>query len=80
MRAAILSLLLAGCAADTGAQCNTAADCGGALPDICLQCSDGTTQCAHHVCDQGQCTIAICPTSGGIGHLDAAADSGAPHR
>jgi len=38
-----------------------ACDCKGmALPDICMRCSDGSEDCAHFACTQGQCGIDIC--------------------
>jgi hypothetical protein len=36
-------------------------DCQGmALPDICMRCSDGSNDCAHFACIQGQCGIQLC--------------------
>lgn len=40
--------------------CTTAADCTGALPQICQVCPNGTTACAHFECVGGQCQVAIC--------------------
>jgi hypothetical protein len=47
----------AGCMAapiDAGA-CQSAADCHGPLPFVCMACSDGATDCAHWICANGQC-------------------------
>ncbi len=44
--------------------CVTAADCHGALPQPCLQCTDGSSGCAHFVCNSGSCEIAYCGSSG----------------
>jgi hypothetical protein len=41
--------------------CVTAADCKGALPQLCEVCADGTTSCAHFECVAGACQVAICP-------------------
>lgn len=47
--------------ADAGVNaCKTAADCHGALPDICEVCPNGGTACAHFVCMAGTCEVAIC--------------------
>ena len=40
--------------------CVTAADCHGALPALCEQCTDGSSGCAHFVCNSGSCDIAYC--------------------
>jgi hypothetical protein len=40
--------------------CQTAADCHGALPQICQVCSNGSNGCAHFECTGGVCTIAYC--------------------
>jgi hypothetical protein len=38
-----------------------ACDCKGmALPNYCMRCSDGSEDCAHFACTQGQCGIDIC--------------------
>jgi hypothetical protein len=39
--------------------------CSGALPDICEICSDGVTQCAHFVVENGECVTQICPSGTG---------------
>ncbi len=44
--------------------CVTAADCKGALPALCEQCTDGSSGCAHYVCNSGSCEIAYCGTVG----------------
>ncbi len=41
--------------------CKTAADCTGALPQLCQLCSDGGYGCAHFICPAGTCQIAYCP-------------------
>ncbi len=41
--------------------CNTAADCRGFLAQLCKTCDDGSTQCAHWTCQNGQCASEICP-------------------
>jgi hypothetical protein len=44
----------------SGEYCKEASDCTGALPQICELCGD-TFACAHHVCDEHRCAVAICP-------------------
>jgi hypothetical protein len=52
---------------DAGAaqRCQAAADCSGALPQLCEVCKDATgaprgTACAHWTCAQGRCEVGIC--------------------
>lgn len=41
--------------------CATAADCHGALPQVCVaQCDGGPGACAHFVCRAGACQTVIC--------------------
>lgn len=40
--------------------CNTAADCTGALPQLCEVCDDGSSACAHFACVNKSCQVAIC--------------------
>ena len=40
--------------------CTTAADCTGALPALCEQCTDGSSGCAHFVCNSGSCAVGYC--------------------
>ena len=40
--------------------CNTDADCSGALPQFCRQCSDGSEACAHWSCASNACEIVTC--------------------
>jgi hypothetical protein len=48
------------CVMDPGV-CFGTGDCQGLpLPDYCLDCADGSTGCAHHVCTNGACQIADC--------------------
>ena len=44
--------------------CVTASDCKGALPALCEQCTDGSSGCAHFVCNSGSCEIAYCGNAG----------------
>jgi hypothetical protein len=45
----------------TAPGCTTAADCHGALPQICLQsCDGGPGACAHFACMNGACETVIC--------------------
>lgn len=42
-------------------ECTTAADCHGALPQLCVaSCDGGPGRCAHFVCKNGACETAIC--------------------
>ncbi|MHB1843413.1 MAG: hypothetical protein ACYCWW_01085 [Deltaproteobacteria bacterium] len=41
-------------------ECQTAAECRGALPHYCDVCGDGGSSCAHWSCVQGRCQIATC--------------------
>ena len=43
--------------------CVTAADCKGALPALCEQCTNGGSGCAHFVCNSGSCEIAYCDSA-----------------
>lgn len=43
-----------------GASCSTPSDCKGALPDLCMLCSDGGSGCAHFTCVDGECGLAYC--------------------
>jgi hypothetical protein len=45
----------------TAPECVTAADCHGALPDLCKVCPNGGDGCAHFACVDHQCEIAFCP-------------------
>ncbi len=55
----------AGVGGSTGTSgCVTAADCKGALPALCQQCTDGSSGCAHFVCNSGSCQIAYCGNGG----------------
>lgn len=40
--------------------CHTDTDCSGILPQFCVQCSDGSTSCAHWSCVENACQIATC--------------------
>jgi hypothetical protein len=36
-------------------------ECGDmALPDFCLRCDDGHSECAHYVCAAGKCAVGAC--------------------
>jgi hypothetical protein len=41
--------------------CIVAADCHGALPDLCEVCPSGGDGCAHWKCVDFKCEIAFCP-------------------
>ena len=43
-----------------GPTCAKAADCTGALPQICQVCSGGNTACAHWSCVKKHCEVAVC--------------------
>lgn len=43
--------------------CAAASDCTGALPQLCEKCADGSSGCAHFVCNSGSCEIAYCDNS-----------------
>jgi len=51
--------------------------CKGALPDICEKCSDGTTECAHWVKENGECEVQICPPAK-AGECNSASDCTGP--
>jgi hypothetical protein len=45
-----------------GGSCSFAADCRGALPQICVaSCSGGPGACAHWTCVADRCSVEICP-------------------
>jgi len=46
-------------------QCQQASDCTGILPHLCMQCADGSSQCAHFDCNQGSCQQVTCDDIGG---------------
>ena len=48
-----------------GSQCQAASDCTGFLPQNCMQCADGTSQCAHWDCNAGSCVTVTCDDNGG---------------
>ena len=41
--------------------CHHASDCKGPLPQLCEQCSDGSSACAHWECVNHKCVDTICP-------------------
>jgi len=43
------------------ARCNDAWECHGPLPQICVRCRDGHTECAHWVCVRHRCVVETCP-------------------
>jgi hypothetical protein len=43
--------------------CLTAADCHGALPDLCKVCADGSDGCAHWACVDQACEIEFCDST-----------------
>ena len=47
-------------AADAGSSTGTC-DCSGmALPDVCMVCSNGMSECAHFVCASSVCEVELC--------------------
>jgi hypothetical protein len=54
--------VLCRCVPNTAAAggCQSAQDCQGALPQICMVCADGGSACAHFACTGGQCQTVIC--------------------
>jgi hypothetical protein len=45
--------------------CQQPSDCTGLLPQMCEQCADGTSQCAHWDCNSGACQTTTCEDNGG---------------
>jgi hypothetical protein len=43
------------------ARCEQAWDCHGPLPQICMRCRDGHSECAHWTCVRHRCVMQICP-------------------
>jgi hypothetical protein len=42
-------------------RCIRAAQCHGPLPQICEQCGNGKSACAHWACVHHKCVVQICP-------------------
>lgn len=60
--AAIISVsALTSGSAPAAERCNTAKQCHGLLPQICMRCSNGHEACAHWACVRHRCVVETCP-------------------
>jgi hypothetical protein len=57
---ALSTLVSVGARAQDAAKCTKAAECTGPLPQICLVCRHGVTECAHWACVKHTCKMQIC--------------------
>jgi hypothetical protein len=57
---AVSTLVSVGARAQDAAKCTKAAECTGPLPQICLVCRHGVTECAHWACVKHTCKMQIC--------------------
>jgi hypothetical protein len=58
---AIIALgALVGAPAEAAQRCSTARQCHGALPQICMRCSNGGSACAHWACVRHTCEVQLC--------------------
>ena len=60
---ALSGLLGAGAPAQAAAvaHCMEAWECHGPLPQICVRCRDGHSECAHWACVRHKCVVETCP-------------------
>jgi len=64
LAAAVALSTLAGASAPAqaamAAKCEQAWDCHGPLPQLCVRCKDGHSECAHWACVRHKCAIEYC--------------------
>jgi hypothetical protein len=60
LAAMIASSALLGAPAQAAERCETARECHGALPQICMRCGNGEFACAHWACVRHTCEVQMC--------------------
>lgn len=57
---ALSALVGAAAPAQAAARCVRASQCHGPLPQICVKCRNGRTECAHWACVAHRCVVQTC--------------------